>query len=390
MESFPEVPVKINGIPTYTTLKQLRQTIKTNAASVDTIYGGGMHGHLGLVVPPHVYNLIVPQVNPPINAWIDPVHPGLAPAYPPNATDEQMETIRAEHKEQLRCWRLCGNVNKALQQQVINSIDPIYIRALRHQHTGYTHLLVRDLLHYLFQHYGRILPHALADNDKQFRKAWDPSSPFETLIDQIETAQELAIDGRQPYSQPQILSNALHLVQSTGVYAEDCKKWTAKPEPEKTWTNFKKHFLAAQEQFRLQQTAQHSGYLGYLLDQQINEKCIPILEAANSIVTASTAREEDLSTLSATHTAYAAQQSKLTEIIESLKKEVAELKEQTKKTTTPRPRRQRDPNGYCWTHGYKVTVGHNSKTCNKRKQGHKEEATRDNPMGGSENGKPNS
>ena len=296
-----------------------------------------------------------------------------------------METIRAAHKEQLRCWRLCGNVNKALQQQVLQSIDPIYVRALRHQHTGYTNLKVRDLLTYLFQHYGRILPHALADNDKQFRKDWDPTSPFETLIDQIETAQELAIDGMQPYSQPQILSNALHLVQKTGVFAEDCRKWTAKPEPEKTWTNFKTHFLDAQEQFRLQQTAKHSGYLGYLLDQQLNEKCMPILEAANSIVTASTAREEELSTLSATHTAYSAQQSKLTDIIETLRKEVAELKEQTKKT---RNTRRLNPNGYCWSHGYKVGPGHNSKTCNKRKPGHKEEATRDNPMGGSEAGKP--
>ena len=41
-----------------------------------------------------------------------------------------------------------------------------------------------------------------------------------------------------------------------------------------------------------------------------------------------------------------------------------------------------DPKGYCWTHGYKVRVGHNSKTCTKRAKGHQEEATRDNIMGG--------
>ena len=48
-----------------------------------------------------------------------------------------------------------------------------------------------------------------------------------------------------------------------------------------------------------------------------------------------------------------------------------------------------DPNGYCWTHGYKVKFGHSSKTCTKRKEGHKEDATRSNTMGGSEWGKPN-
>jgi hypothetical protein len=42
-----------------------------------------------------------------------------------------------------------------------------------------------------------------------------------------------------------------------------------------------------------------------------------------------------------------------------------------------------DPNGYCWSHGYKVTKNHTSKTCKTRKDGHKEEATRANTMGGS-------
>jgi hypothetical protein len=44
---------------------------------------------------------------------------------------------------------------------------------------------------------------------------------------------------------------------------------------------------------------------------------------------------------------------------------------------------------YCWTHGYRVSATHNSKTCTRRAVGHQEEATRDNNMGGSQVGKPN-
>eukprot|EP00970_Alexandrium_tamarense_P017459 scaffold9620_cov75-Alexandrium_tamarense.AAC.1 len=43
-----------------------------------------------------------------------------------------------------------------------------------------------------------------------------------------------------------------------------------------------------------------------------------------------------------------------------------------------------DPSGYCWTHGYKVKKGHNSKTCKTRGEGHQESATRSNIMGGNE------
>jgi hypothetical protein len=40
-------------------------------------------------------------------------------------------------------------------------------------------------------------------------------------------------------------------------------------------------------------------------------------------------------------------------------------------------------NGYCWTHGHKVKVGHSSATCTHRKPRHITSATRSNTKGGS-------
>ena len=42
-----------------------------------------------------------------------------------------------------------------------------------------------------------------------------------------------------------------------------------------------------------------------------------------------------------------------------------------------------DPNGYCWTHGYRVHKNHNSANCKSKAPGHQDAATRANPMGGS-------
>ena len=47
-----------------------------------------------------------------------------------------------------------------------------------------------------------------------------------------------------------------------------------------------------------------------------------------------------------------------------------------------------DPNGYCWTHGYRVTNGHNSHNCAGKLKDHQDEATRNNNLGGSQKGKP--
>ena len=64
IESFPETPQRISGPPTSQTLKGLRDTLKTNAAAIETQLGGGLYGHLGLILPAHVYDTIVPPAHP--------------------------------------------------------------------------------------------------------------------------------------------------------------------------------------------------------------------------------------------------------------------------------------------------------------------------------------
>ena len=125
------------------------------------------------------------------------------------------------------------------------------------------------MISYLFQIYGKITPQALEANDKVIRTNWDPTTPFEMLIDQIESCQEFAQDGNQPYSSRQILTQAYNLVFKTGMFFDDCKEWNRKPPQEKTWTNFKTHSLNAQEQVRMRQTTKQTGYYGQALNHHL-------------------------------------------------------------------------------------------------------------------------
>ena len=47
-----------------------------------------------------------------------------------------------------------------------------------------------------------------------------------------------------------------------------------------------------------------------------------------------------------------------------------------------------DPNGYCWSHGYCISMGHNGASCYNTLPGHQRAATRADPMGGSTKNKP--
>jgi hypothetical protein len=81
---------------------------------------------------------------------------------------------------------------------------------------------------------------------------------------------------------------------------------------------------------------------------------------------------------------------KLTALIEQLQVENRSLKENNKenhKNGTGRSQKQPDNRecGYCWTHGFRVAPNHNSQTCHANANGHKDNATKENTMGGSTN-----
>ncbi len=46
----------------------------------------------------------------------------------------------------------------------------------------------------------------------------------------------------------------------------------------------------------------------------------------------------------------------------------------------PKKKKGIDPNVYCWLHGNRVIHGHTSAMCNAKEDGHKDAATRANPM----------
>ena len=52
---------KISGEHTLGALMTLHNELKANTQSVDTTFGGGAHGHLGLVIPAGIYNTIAPD-----------------------------------------------------------------------------------------------------------------------------------------------------------------------------------------------------------------------------------------------------------------------------------------------------------------------------------------
>jgi hypothetical protein len=254
---------------------------------------------------------------------------------------------------------------------------------------------LRDIYEWLFDNYGQLSAMDKVANDTTFRKDWDPTIPFEAFVKRMNEAVEVAEAGGTPYSEAQVLDNLHNHVFKTGLYFDAIKTWKRKPAIEKTLVNFKAHIVEAQQELIDEQaTAQGTGFGGQ--QQAANAATLEQLEATTeALANLATATASDRTTLTnMTNTlATLTQQSKDKDaVIKKLEAAIASLKATDKvctKTNT-RPPPDTSGTGYCWSHGYRVAVGHNSMTCTEAATNplHCKEATRANNMGGSQKGKP--
>ena len=121
------VLIKTHGRPTYDKIKTLHNELKANSQTVPSDLGGGAYGHLGLVVHPVKYAFIsnVPYLKP--NTPVRPQNvAGLA--------QHQITAQRDLYLEQLWEYREVTAIENSLRQQVVTSVEPMFIASL-HDHT---------------------------------------------------------------------------------------------------------------------------------------------------------------------------------------------------------------------------------------------------------------
>jgi predicted RNase H-like nuclease (RuvC/YqgF family) len=111
-------------------------------------------------------------------------------------------------------------------------------------------------------------------------------------------------------------------------------------------------------------------------------------EAIAQLATATASDRGTVETLTTTNAKLANQLEAAHAIIAQLKSEIATLKIKIKPVWQgQRPTRTTNNDSYCWSHGYQVAKSHTSATCNVRKTGHQETATKIDTMGGVQWGK---
>ena len=392
---------RIVGEPNTATLITLQAEIRDNAQAVQSVLGGGAHGHLGLVCTPAAYRALIPGVD----AYIRPPNPGSLNLVTEGLTQYQLAQAREEHHEATRLFREVLNVERTIIQQIVSAIEPKYLRALRQPGTHRLQKTIPEILEHMFETYGDVTPQDLRDLTLRVENlSYPPSEPVDTIFAEIDDLASIAEIASSPITAAQKINMAYLLFQKKQVYKSALSKWDEKPSYDKTWDEFKTHFRSAYKALRrtgaltIRETLERDEVMNMVTDgvnQVLNSYRPPSPSLSQEMSTPSdtpslVATEECTPSVNSTVSDITLQSmQKQIDLMQNMMQQMYQLTQQNStdgSSTTRRTKakanqpRNQFQSKYCWTHGL---CHHHSKDCRSKADGHKDTATLDNRMGGS-------
>jgi hypothetical protein len=247
-----KVLTKIHGQPAYESLQNISTELKANASSVPSTLGGGLHGHLGLLLSDARYITLPHAI-----LWTTPGNPG--PFVPPAAgTAAQIEAEKDVWSGRKQTFEICQATDKALIAQLVEAIDPIYLRAMLNRATGQYSGSIRAVLHQLFQTYGKVTPQQIKAKEMElYNMHYDISQPVDTVFNSIDDLSDLADHAMSPspMTQQQMIDLAYVIFAKQPLLQPDLRLWNRRPAVERTYPNFIQHLRDAQSDLSALPTA---------------------------------------------------------------------------------------------------------------------------------------
>ena len=369
----------IDGEPTHKAVKKLEKELGANLIAVACPFGHGK-GHLGILQPDAIFF----QRNgahfvPPANA------PPAYPVIPPGSTTAEREQLRAENTIAKNAWQTFLHVKRIAVNQAAAAIDSVYYAELDDPDEGLNDVEIRDLIDHVRDRYCAISQDEIDKNLLVFGTGIDPSLPLAVYTRKQETCQEFAQDANVPISEETMVTTATKHALQCGGLTQAWREWRRTVVADQTWPNWKTHWTTAFNEQRDITKLTGTDFQGHANSAREDELSERMVASLDNLANAAVQKNDTVEKLVISNKTLTDTVATLTNDITRLTTAIAALKA-NKSTKAPQAC---DPNGYCWTHSFKVKFGHSSKMCTKRKEGHKEDAMRSNTMGGSEWGKPN-
>jgi hypothetical protein len=320
-----------DGIPTRLQLLIMQQELNANARTIVSTLDP-VHGLLSLTVTPARYLEL--NNNIPFNI---PVAPPPFPVYPPNPTQFQLVEIARVHALQVKAFTEYKYADAALLRLLRDATPENYLKELSDPEFEFSNVTTLQALTHLHAQYSTVTTEDFDQNKAQMEAQWNPPTPIQDLFTQLTDGQRFLTENDGPLMDLALARMGFNIILKTRLFESACSHWRQRPEPEKTFANFRTYFARQEVERRAKITAQAAGYHG-----------------ANAATTAPPSE-------------FALYAAKMSEEMAEMKKMFAAAVA----ASTAKPAPPTKPKGYCWTHGHTTNALHNSATCMYPAEGHK-------------------
>ena len=376
----------------YPAVQLLQKEILANACSVPSDLGGGQHGHGGLACSDDNYAHIsnVPYVRPPLPPPVIHEH---------GATGPIMAENNRIYNAAIEKYMNVNHIERTLLNQLIETLGPETMAPLTNNTTGIVEVSIPDLFAYLFNTYGNVTARSIAAaRAEAANQVYVHSKPLALIFANYKKFEDMSTAFGTHESDAHLINMATLMLQNAKIFHMDLRVWNRLPALEKTWVNFKTHFVEAQAELKLSNpdltitdtpaslgyTDPHMNAMESLLNEYTASTGAPLYAPDPTSYPTPVPPTPFAPALPET----APQQANATttdpnhlRFIDILTKLEAKLDAKASKPSKNKDKKKgKNVQNYCWTHG---ACSHIGKDCNKPATGHKQDATFTNMMGGS-------
>ena len=381
------VLTKIPGEPTYQAMKTWHKEMSSNliAVRMPTTWGRDK-GLLGELQDPLIFLARNGDAyNPPADA--PPTYPEIVVG----ATAAEREQARAEHAAEATFWATAAHARRIAVNIGAAALDPFVYAELDDPDEGLNGTKVRDLYDHVMERFAHISQQEIDANLATFNEGIDPSKTLAIYTRKQEKCQEVANDAGVPITEATMVTTGTKHAVATGGMDQAWKEWKRTLAANRTWANWKAYWTDAFQEKRELVRLTGIAYDGMANNAQVDEIGDKMVSALDNLANAAVQKNDTFEhlvaankTLTETNKRQQEDNRKLLAIISALSVKT------TYKTATGKDLSgggadfNWDPNGYCWSHGYKVKAGHSSATCEKCRPGHQDhlDAKRGDTQGG--------
>jgi len=382
--------------PTDSDLQNIREVLHPILLS---IAWDDKHNLIGLILEHAAYKQLYKEAFP------TPTRPpSVDDTIAKDATPAQISIANKTHDAAIAKYEQYEAAFNGVSHFFQENIQKTYISGLKNQYTYYTNVTPMEFITHLQKNAAGLDDTEVVDLPLEMRKFLPESDNLLVYFEKMEEAQCKSVRGGLPISNENMVALAIKALMASNMFPVGMTEWNTLIKAQQTWKQLKEIFLDAEEKHDLFLRAQgENGPLANAATTGYPPAGVPMAELPtmldnlalavtqdkdllDQLVANNTVNTETIATLTATNKSQAATIKSQAEQINALKKKAGEGNSRpVYSASNPNPAWVRGK--YCWSHGYGCTAGHTSETCNLKRLGHKDNATRANTMGGSDKNK---